>query len=1387
MPTLTDTAVGASLNADTLQRNQQMEQANPSTANSDSAANSYNANTISGYRDSSENQLFEEIAANFHQNSEKKIAASSESATQEDIAFRQYLEKHRASKRSNFISALELPERWRIATQDTEQEYQRRLMEKRKGFGGLWYWYQSRKQNRDLMPDVQHKWFDGAAYKYVEDVFINASLAQTVRSAVWAYGHDRDYQSINFVARGLVGIGKVAEGYDNSPMTLAEEIEAARNSPLSALMNNADQASDMLDKFVHGQLEINPKTTRDLHQYLSGMAQICEEHAHVLFAKTQDSDDKKPEKGESDYIRDVLHRDMISSPRQAQILMGFVSAILVNASKPLGTEGFIPPNEIVMKPEKAVNLARFITDQMQHRNLVPNISLGKQDERPFLDLPAGAMIRAIRNEAGDIIQYQKISERELLEFSNIIKGQLTSILGNEYESALRFVDSNFEDIENAVASSKQKMALRPIPVWSISAPRDVSSLPNSIKNIWQSKNSFSIFNLMDNVERTVKVALKYQLRPAALYEQAKLFRRAAITQVLSYPVKLTDDFIRATLRPGRGLDMFLHGAKEIPGEFIYEKPDSTDKRFGKDYFNKDNPEGKKVFIAVEAKDPKNIKKGEDTYTFTGKAFKDKTYVKYVDKKKDESGAVTEKFKVVSEDEMRTQKDFMKRAVKNKALNSLHSIISSSLMTVSLMELIGVNKALTADKVEHASPVLTAAIKAGHQQVPALKNRVEKTMNGLHPTLAEVLTDDRYKNDIPRIMKSSPEERSVEDYQLMKQYYIDLSNVCLSMSEEALSPFGVHVSAQKVERLGEVITRVLREPVKNVPDAMIALSYIDSFMKVSTSKHTSIDFVNPYEILIQNKDLGKLGDFISNEMKKRDLKISTGKEGSFAKGVLLEKDSQSGQYVIASGETIIDFANNVTNQLKAHVDLSSLLYAVKGDQKEQYLKTISKHLFKDHTFNVLSEKAEKKLPESDGLTEFTKPWEGKISRKQKGFIERCKENYRRPEALHERLKLLMRSLGETFVGLVSGLAMGNLVYGDKIAARHNVTSAFYKALIYPNLQSTALVAVQEGVNELLFGKNRIVTEADISGNLMQGAIKTAMSHDKNIRTRLMENAQVNANLLDITRKLEFKDIARIKGKPLEFRTEEDNKAMARFISQSSEKIVDMTTSIFQSLGQGKQSESLQDIMERSLQKPVDNIEDAITALALAQGIIKSGADQIMIMAYINPEKRHLKRTAIDDISKYVNDQAALAGFAMHGVPVKGQNGNDFTVFGKGEDLQQGELLKFNHSTATYERASEADIIRFANVTMSKIKVYMSEEIKKDSSAVVERYNQQAKQILFKNMKTPPDFRHMGQAEVDSQFAGIIAKNYEKNVVPRKKQDILFTDRAMHTPSSAVYLN
>jgi hypothetical protein len=1166
--------------------------------------------------------------------------------------------------------------RWEFAAYNHEQRFQTALVTKRRLFNAIINYPLTQIQNDLLRPDLIERdatgkkirkiEFDAAAWRFIDDVVIGAGGGQFIRSFLFAYGSNKDFRDVHNASRALEGFGMSAETFDSAPKKLSEEIKAGRDHAVYDLVNHSAEASELLDKFVHGKLEVSPSNVAKLQRHLTAMSALCEEKADLREAYDSIRDPEARAKAEargdsndaSGYIRDVIRLDGITTPRQAQILSGFVAALMVDAAKPLGTEMYIPQNDIFMPPEDAVKLSEFISQQMEHRGYVPNVSLAHK-ERPFPDMPEGAMVREIRDaRTGEVKGYDRLSQADTMAFANAVHGYIKTELGSKIENMLRYVDKHFDEIEDSISRSQEDPMPAPIPVWDKQTAKSAGAdkMQNRIRNLWEKSRHVSPLDMAKGAGLAATTAYKHLTRPEARFENQKLFGRAIAGQLVSYPVKIIDEALKSFLRPGKGLDKLIGASK--------------------------------------------------TGVLEGSVF--------------------------------DREDFDNN-LKSSTFRLFTAPLAASFGTVFSQELYHLPKGLAIEASGRAKTVLDGAIKTAHRHAPEVVARL-KAMQDSHPALQQLMQKPEYKNNLPAIAAKKPNERSEQDYQLLAGYYNELSEICLSMAEEALSPFGVEVAPDKISSMDEVVTRVLRKPAENMADAMIALAYVQTFVDINAEKTASMEYVDPTQLLIRHGELRALGDFVETQAKAAGLQVAKGGEVEGVEaGELLEQNPETQKLQPASEATLIRYANVVTEELKKYVDIDNLLYAVKGRNSAEYLGKIENSLFAPTHFRVagnqdatLEDQLAANTPVSEDLTAN---WQEKVKRKSNSLLSNIKQNLDHPEVQHEVRKLLGRSKGEAVSAFMPGLIYNSLQHNESIFSRSGLYSAAFKTAVYPLLYSKGLVTAKEAINETFIKRRHIINETNLAQNLLTGAIRTSGALDDGLREKLVASNQIHADMLALEKKDEYKDIPRIAAKPRVQRNDSDNALMKRFCEEIGSKMVDNSARIFSALNAGQQGEAVEQVMERAIEKPVTTLADAVITMGFMHSMLGANAHNLDVLTFVSPDDKVLDRKALQAMSTFMNDQAANAGFAIHGVPVQGKNGNEFIMLGADDSLREGELLQWNEKNKAYERAPAEAVIRYANVVMGKFRELVGERAEKDGADLVEKYKANAKEGIFKHLKAP----------------------------------------------------
>lgn len=1262
---------------------------------------------------------------------------------------------------------------------DPRARQQTQLVAGRRFWGAVVNYPLSRIQNDMLRPDLNRDpitgekikkiEFDAAAWRFIDDVVIGATCGQLVRSYAFAYNNNKSFLDVHNASRKLEGFGMSAEAYDDAPRKLSDEIKAGRDHPLYDLVNHSSNAGELLDKFVHGQLEINPSNVAKLQRNLSAMAELCEEKAALREAydsvrdpQAQAEAEKRGDKNDaSGYIRDVVRLDKITTPRQAQILSGFVAALMVDAAKPLGTDMFVPQSDVFMEPADAVKLSEFVDLQMKARGFVPNVSLN-EDDRPFPDMPEGMMIKQEYNQrTGEAAGCRKLTQEETLSFSNAMHGYLKNELNGKIENMLRYVDMHFDEIEDSISRSQEDATPAPMPVWDkqATAGASIANIQDKIRNVWAAGRSTSPTEMAKSTFTVAVAAVKHIIRPEARQESRKLFDRALASQISSYLPKVFEEGAKSFLRYSGG-EYTAEGGKERRGGYNKIDPHLLEEKYKHDIKKEwaEAHEDKKNIPAIPDEElreriaRRRTEKGVRAFAENGKDYYlEPASLKGLD-------ALINATQTGKLEGNLFDKEAFHNNLKSNTFRLVTSPIATSVVTVAAKELYALPKGLAIDAAGRASSLLSGAIKAGHCHTPESVRHMEALQTS-HPAVAAVMKKEMYRN-LPEIAAKPASKRSSEDYKILASYYTDLSEASLSMAKEVLEPYSIEIKSDKISSTDEAVTKVLRHSAENVPDAMLALAYVQAFLEISAEKTSSLDYVDPTELFIKHGDLRRFANFIDDQTKAAKLVVAEeGQIKGVEAGSLLERNEKTGELEPAREETLVRYANVIVDELKERVDIDNLLYAVKGKNSETYLNKIEEAVFAPTHFKVGNQDKKNPAADTEASSELVAKWQETVTRNGSSLRKNIRQNLVDPEVVHEIKKLKDRALGEAISAAGPGLIHNSLQHNEPIFSRSGIFGTVYRTALYPYLYSTAVVGIKEGINEAVLKRRHIINETGIAQSLIEGAIGTSGAIDPELRDKLIVTNQIHGDMLALEKKGEYKDIPRIVAKSPEARDESDHALMQQFCDEVGSKMIDNSARIFSALTDGKSGEAMEEVMERALQRPVNTLNDAVIALSFMHSMLEENAHNLEKLSFVSPDKVVLDRSALRKMSEFMNDQAANAGLAIHGVPVKDAIGSEFMALGDDDSLKEGELLQWNEKTQKHERASPETVMRYANVVTAKFRELAEKQIEKDSEGLVGRYAQAAKDRVFKHLESPR--KNMPQHEVDGRFSELIANETQRS--------------------------
>lgn len=435
---------------------------------------------------------------------------------------------------------------------DHEQTNQVRLVFGRSLAGAVAAFPLNRWTNRMLRRDLAQKTdkfnFDEAGMKLVSDSFISGYLGQVVRSFTDAYPRHRDFRLTANAATVLHGVARAAEELKGEGETKTLRLKEARKTALYRFLSDSVESGTVLDQFMRGDLRLSPDNVEAAHQASAALADICRELADLR--ERYDGEEEKAllggEEGagiKSD-LKELLAGREITSAEDAQLFMNTVSMLLLQAAKPLGTERFVPDEEIFLPPEEAVKCAEFISSECQRLGFQFNVSTGADEPRAFEDMPEGALFKIGEGGAP-----QKLSLEENLAFVRSVQQWMGQNLSEHHSRMMDYVEHRFTAIEEAIVDERVKQETA-APLWA--SFEEATQAREDIGKIW-GQGRVHITETLKHGWNAVSATAKFLFREQSVYETKKLFNRAAAGALASYPIKIADEFLKIFLREGKGL------------------------------------------------------------------------------------------------------------------------------------------------------------------------------------------------------------------------------------------------------------------------------------------------------------------------------------------------------------------------------------------------------------------------------------------------------------------------------------------------------------------------------------------------------------------------------------------------------------------------------------------------------------------------------------------------------------------------------------------------------------------------------------------------------------------------------------------------------------------
>lgn len=1095
-----------------------------------------------------------------------------------------------------------LRDRWEFATQNDEQRFQTKLYSDRRLYNQILSYPSNYIQNRLLRPDLKpNGLFDkAAAFTFVDKWLFGSVAGMVARSMTSGYSKHENYTRAKDAATSLAGLAMAAEAYDDAPSHLSDEIAAGQESLINTLFTQSAESGHVLEQFISGKLEITPKNLEKLNTLLQGMAELSSQRAEMLesyqgLAQRPAVDGThKP----SAYIREAVEKPQLETARDAQVFLGFVSALLADSAIPFSSEIYIPQEEQFLSEEQNQELSKAISARLEQLGYRANVPAEQGGALPAPYAPEGMLLK--QSAKG----YAPLSPQEVLGFAQEMHGQLRALMGKDMTRVLDFADARFNDIENTLANRKAATAVTmatPEINLSHAAPQVAAATAVAAKD-FRSKSG----TLRDTL-RMGKAATDFMSRPHVGNEISKLWGRSISNQIMAFPVNIFDEILRNFFRsskegqPKAGFDVLMD---RLRGD-------------------KDSEMGK---------------------LFDAEAFQNN--------------------------------------LKSRGFRFFAQSFIASVGVVGLQQSTRVGAMLAVDAAERSDPIISAAIRQGQKHVPEFAERVEK-VKGQHPSIGALLQHPDYKN-IPALLQGK-QPVNAEEFRTLSRFFHDMSRVSVSMAEEVLSPFQKGTAAvQKLQSMDEVAARLFSKPIADVPDAMMALAFAQSFMQLSKEKIEMIEYVDPKSVFIQPKEMKALGHFIEDEAKRQGLAVKTvdgepqlvGKNGKPA-------DAQA---IIALGQATIGKLNSLVN-------INMLLGAAKGEFRDEVVEHMEHRLFEGVTFATqMQEEASKPVASAQ-----TEPWAAKVHRPSKSPLANVMERWKHPEVKHEKQKLFDRLQGEKLTSTVSTLIQKSLQHQNSVLDRGNLVYTAWTYAAYPTLYGKGIVNVREVWDEMLFKKRSMLNDAEQGAGMAAAAVMAAGQAQPELKTQLSEFMTGNLLVDEMQHDFHNRDIARIAAKPRSERSEQDTAIMEGYFAQSGDKMLQLTGNLLSHLGAQGGKESFREVIERVCDQPISSLGDAMAGLSFLASVMERDATYLDRQMYVDPKNILMRKAELKELGGFMSDQAYAAGFAVNGQVMAGAKDKPITL----EGVPEGALLE-KGKDGQFHPASEANIIRFANVSLSKFR-------------------------------------------------------------------------------------
>lgn len=1076
-----------------------------------------------------------------------------------------------------------LKDRWEFAVQDKEQRFQTKLVTRRQFYNGLLSYPSNYIQNRLLRPDLPVKGlFDrAAAWSFVDKLVFGTSAGQIARSMTRGYERNELYTRAKDAATGLSGMALTLDA--QSGEKLSDEIARGRGSVLNDMFNQSAEAGHTLEQFIAGKLPITPTNLEKLNMVFSGMAELAGKRAELLQSyqglaqKPALAGEHKP----ADYIREVISKERLETPRDGQLFLGFVATLLADSAVPYSSEIFIPQEEVFLTPEQNSELSKAISARMKELGYRVN-SAEEGQPLPAPQQPEGILLSASN---------QPLPPAEALAFANELHGQLMGLAKDKIDGLLNFADERFADIENQFLPQKiqeSSFALtRPVIDVQSSAPMQATGLGNPMLDKAGLESGSS---LSRDAGRALAASRSFLSRPHLKTEISKLFGRSVSNQVLAFPVNVFDEMLRNFFRTSK--------------------------------------EGKP-------------KAGFDI--------------------------LRDRLRGETQTEMAALMDMptLKNNLKSRGFRIVAQSLIASVGVTYSQEGSRIASALATHTAEKTKPILHAAIARGQELVPEMAERMAAAGKP-HPAFQAVLEKPQYKGKIAPLLAQDMATLAADDFQLMAQFFHEVSGATVQMASEVLSPFQPGQGRQQIQHMDEVAARLFAQPIDSVPDAMMALAFAQGFMQMSKDNIEMLDYVDPQGVIFKPKELKQLGYFIEDETKRLNLSVR-------------DENGQPRLYEgnePASAKTLVEFGNRVAAKTNEAVSIPMVLASMRGEFRDNVVRHMEDALFDGIHFETAPEAAAQQ-PAAAVDPVLLQPWCESAKRPDKKTFSVIRERWKDPEIRHEKKKLHDRMEGEVRTGAFSTLIQKSLQHQNSVFDRGNLTYTAWAIFAYPTVYGKGIINVREAWDEALFHKRSKMDDANLAVDYAAAALRTISQINPETEQELSQRTGSNLPLEELQNSKTYGDIARITAKAQAERSPQEMAALENYFQKNGDMLLQRAGGTLASLDTSRPQETFTQSITRVVSGSVGNLTDAAIALSFLASTIHSDATALDKQSYVDPKTILLDRKALAELSGFMDDQAFAAGFTV---------GDD----GKGV-LQAGSGA-----------ASEADVIRYANVSLQKFR-------------------------------------------------------------------------------------